>query len=270
MRQKERCAALRYARALAQRLRRARRPARCRYAALRQLPPPCSRLRQGPGPRPPLMRGPPGPLSGVPFGAALPKEVVRRCWPGLRLFRPAFCPLRVLPPRGPFPRARPLRGAAPAAGPGPAFSPSLRSPGPGLAGAPPACSPRPCARGPFPAPAVGGPRPVPLSRPPLPVGSLFGRPWLSPCGPSVPCPGRWAPPPAPAVAALGPERLRPWGRWRPCGRLFPPCAPRPSFRAAGAAAVAPCPGAVLSCWVLPCCPPAPAAPAGGSRGAQGW
>lgn len=255
VRQKERCAALRYARALAQRLRRALRPARCRYAALRQLPPPCSRLRQGPGPRPPLMRGPPGPLSGVPFGAALPRGSGRlRAGPLWRLFRPAFCPLRVLPPRGPCPRARPLRGGAPAAGPGPACQPSPSARRGRAARQPPAFKAAPLVRA---APsAVCSAPPVPLSRPPLPVGSLFGRPWLSPCGPSVPCRVRRvlsAGPPAGLWARSGSGRGGAGGR---VAAFFALCAPRPSFLAAGAAAVAPCPGAVLfgrsAAWVSPC------------------
>lgn len=171
---------------------------------------------KGPGPSPPLMRGAPGPFrSACPSVPPNIRGVLasRPCRPGF------FAPLRVLPLRGPFPPARPLRGrlARPRCrGARPAFPPSLRSraPGPGRS---PRLSRSACVRrcaAPWRSLAPSALRPAFL-RCGLPVGSPFLRAALPGCS-------AWPRrvPPWPSPSGLRARGLRRRGFCRPVGRLF--------------------------------------------------
>lgn len=229
----------------------------------------CRRLaaakRQGPGPRPPLMRGPPGPLSGVPFGAALPRGM----WaPKRRSLRPSAFPALFLPTSRPALAPCAALGCCVRSGAAPPplapvrrFRPRLRLAGAGPPGSPPPSKLPPlCGLAPS---AVG-------SAPPVPWPALrclwpsFGRPWLSPCGPSVPCRGRRVPsagPPSGLWARSGSGRGGAGGRVAAFFPLAPPgllssrLAPL-RWRLA--------PVRCLAVGFSPAAP-RPAAPAGGSR-----
>lgn len=150
-------------------------------------------------------------------------------------FAAAFCALRVLPPRGPCPGARPLRRGAP----GPRFAAPVRRFRPRCArrGRPSGAAPRlsrsarvrRCA-----APwALAGPAALGLAlaalRPPCSVGLASSR--ASPCASRVP---RRVPPAPARFAASGPVASRPGAcaaLWAACSGLRPRgfgCAPAPA------------------------------------------
>lgn len=186
-----------------------------------------------------------------------------------RLFRPAFSATSRA--AGPLRFAccpRPLRACAPAAGfAGPGPAPSARRfapPGPGPGASPPS-SVRPPSALFFPGLPACSRRPAACFGIRSAVGSLFGRPCCaSPCCAAAGFAG--SPPPRP-LRGFGPGWLRPRGPWGPSLRFGPLFRPRPpgpfllGLRPALWVRVLQCCG---DCWALPCAPPVPAAPAGGS------
>lgn len=169
------------------------------------------------------MRGPPGPLSGVPFGAALPRGMWAPAGRAFGFSGQLFAHFAFCRRGAPSPRLARSGAAPPPLAPVRLASPRLRLAGAGPPGSPPPSKLPPlCGLSPS---AVCSAPPVPLVRPPLPVGSLFGRPWLSPCGPSVPCRGRRVPsagPPSGLWARSGSGRGGAGGRVAAFSPFAPP------------------------------------------------
>jgi hypothetical protein len=200
--------------------------------------------------------GPGGPSGSHPGRRSRSLRSLRKvvCGPARRAFVPrlarrAFCPLRVLPPRGPCPWARPRRGGPPAAFLRPR---RLR---PGLPRSAAACGLSPSAgarwpRGPCrPIRSGAGSLRSPFLRSGAAVGLPWPRPFLSPppsglrvrpsslrSSAAAPAPGRWGGLRRPLgrfaargpLVLAGPARLRCAPRRGCCGgRWALPCAPPP-------------------------------------------
>lgn len=164
------------------------------------------------------------------------------------------------------------------------FAPALRLPGPGPAPPPPGSPARPvCAAAPgLAAPwALAGPAAL-WARPCFAAGSRRAAlVALAALGLALAL--RVAPPGPPrrVPSGFGPGGLQPRGPWRPVGPPFVGPAPGAFWRASPACSRGPARAALVRVWaaalpvplwlagLLPCRPPAPAAPAGGSRVAPG-